>query len=350
MKKKIRLSESRLKNIIARVIKEEFSYPDTYNHTYNRRFTNDYQGLFSMIKQYGCNAKFGGEDIEGEYPQNLEVYIPEDKYDIKLAKTIYNLMSARGWELNKQFSGEYDRGCYVLVFYNVEDRQKWEDYYNGSGDDLNESRINRIIKESVRRVLKENTEIVNNKNYVFDPSTRTGIDRTMGYDMKFRYTGKNLENFTNLLRRSDGDDFNPDWLESCGGVEFDDNGYGSSYGPQQDTQELQELRDKIKAAGGMLVQGDIEQGVERYASPATMNMIKQVGDAVVWIIELDNNENYVSQKPYKSEEAAYRACNKVLKMLGQDLYAEVCGIFYEDGELEADTLMYKEPGDDFWMD
>ena len=277
MKKKIKLSESRLKNIIARVIKEEFSYPDTYNHTYNRRFTNDYQGLFSMIKQYGCNAKFGG-------------------------------------------------------------------------DDLNESRLNRIIKESVRRVLKENTEMVNNKNYVFDPSTRTGIDRTMGHDIKFRYTGNDLENFTNLLRRSDGDDFNPDWLESWGGVEFDDNGYDSSYGPQQDAQFTQELRNKIKAAGGMLVQGDINQGLEKYVSPATMNMIKKVGYAVVWIIELYDNEYYVSKKPYQSDESAYMACDKVLKMLGQDLNAEVYSLFYEDGELMTDILMYKEMGDDFWMD
>lgn len=232
MKKKIKLSESRLKNIIARVIKEEFSYPDTYNHTYNR----------------------------------------------------------------------------------------------------------------------ENTEMVNNKNYVFDPSTRTGIDRTMGHDIKFRYTGNDLENFTNLLRRSDGDDFNPDWLESWGGVEFDDNGYDSSYGPQQDAQFTQELRNKIKAAGGMLVQGDINQGLEKYVSPATMNMIKKVGYAVVWIIELYDNEYYVSKKPYQSDESAYMACDKVLKMLGQDLNAEVYSLFYEDGELMTDILMYKETGDDFWMD
>lgn len=232
MKKKIKLSESRLKNIIARVIKEEFSYPDTYNHTYNR----------------------------------------------------------------------------------------------------------------------ENTEMVNNKNYVFDPSTRTGIDRTMGHDIKFRYTGNDLENFTNLLRRSDGDDFNPDWLESWGGVEFDDNGYDSSYGQQQDAQFTQELRNKIKAAGGMLVQGDINQGLEKYASPATMNMIKKVGYAVVWIIELYDNEYYVSKKPYQSDESAYMACDKVLKMLGQDLNAEVYSLFYEDGELMTDILMYKEMGDDFWMD
>lgn len=124
----------------------------------------------------------------------------------------------------------------------------------------------------------------------------------------------------------------------------------STYGQQQDAQFTQELRNKIKAAGGMLVKGDNNQGLEKYASPATMNMIKKVGYAVVWIIELYDNEYYVSQKPYQSDESAYLACDKVLKMLGQDLNAEVYSLFYEDGELMTDILMYKEMGDDFWMD
>lgn len=38
------------------------------------------------------------------------------------------------------------------------------------------------------------------------------------------------------------------------------------------------------------------------------------------------------------------------KILGQDLNAEVYSLFYEDGELMTDILMYKETGDDFWMD
>ena len=361
MKKKIRLSESKLKNIINRIIKEEFSDATAFTKSLWTIVPN---AALKEIKSKGGLFPYNGDTsvaTKGVYLCNdknaIQAYCsPNSSYvEVDLGKLMSSLKGTRNANIQKRdFHGSV---LYIVPYVPSDCISSVEPCGRGGQlqeekhlNKLTESRLNRIIKESVRRVLKENTEMVNNKNYVFDPSTRTGIDRTMGYDMKFRYTGNNLENFTNLLRRSDGDNFNPDWLESCPGVEFDDNGYGSSYGSQQDAQELQELRNKIKAAGGMLVQGDIEQGIEKYASPATMNMLNKVGDAVVWIIELYDNEYYVSQKPYQSDESAYRACDKVLKMLGQDLNAEVCSLFYEDGELMADTLMYKETGDDFWMD
>lgn len=94
---------------------------------------------------------------------------------------------------------------------------------------ITEAKLCNLIKTAVNKVLTESQLLpVRNKNYEFNPITRKGIDKTTNTPIPFTFVDNpytTIDEFTALLSKSDGDDFNPDWMESYPGVQFDDEEY-----------------------------------------------------------------------------------------------------------------------------
>lgn len=74
----------------------------------------DYNGIISMVKQFGYDAEIDDGDPEGLYPPMLKIYNNNNNND-NIVKVIRFLIS-RGWELDKQYSGEYTRRGTVYAF------------------------------------------------------------------------------------------------------------------------------------------------------------------------------------------------------------------------------------------
>ena len=93
---------------------------DKYSEDYGREDPayqmqkNDYDGVISILKQYGYDAEVSDNDPEGEYPPMLIIYHNEKK-PLNLVAAI-NFVQSRGWTMNKQFSGEPTERGTAYVF------------------------------------------------------------------------------------------------------------------------------------------------------------------------------------------------------------------------------------------
>jgi hypothetical protein len=93
---------------------------DRYSEDYGREDPtyqmqkNDYHGIVSMLKMHGYDAEIEDNDPEGIYPPMLTIY-NKDNNSMNLVSAI-NMLSDRGWVMNRQFSGEPTRRGTAYVF------------------------------------------------------------------------------------------------------------------------------------------------------------------------------------------------------------------------------------------
>ena len=248
---------------------------------------------------------------------------------------------------------------------------------------LTESDLRNIVKESVKKIIKEASIYpgynststqgmapINNKNYEYDPSTLTGVDKTMGYAQKFKYNGDDPEWFRETLRKSDGDDFNPDWMENAG-VDFEgdtafdiDSLYNSitekliSVGVKDVTEAYKNVYQNAYDGGNY---DDEEydavnpEVVKHFLSASGEQRLHKQGYVYNWFIEL-GDRTFCSRHNFDDEDIAQENCDKYIKLinkLGGSCEARVDGISLENGKYIMDTCLAYEnfgDGEPFWMD
>jgi len=229
-----------------------------------------------------------------------------------------------------------------------------EEFYLDSGWEPDWGAMRHESHKRNGKMLKESTPI-KNKNYEFNPLTKSGIDRTMGHDMNFKYTGNDLDNFTDLLRKSDGDDFNPDWLEDYPGVEFDGDKESRSSMERVYAVLLnagaKDVTDVLPDYNAYIEKGMTFEDIKPYLSQSGAIRLREEGYTMQWFIQVGGKE-FCSKHNFKDEIEAERNCNKYIKLLdGAPYEAQVESIFpssENQGFYEMDTMLYNEDG--FWND